>query len=172
MGCTLEVAGAGCWDRTLAPTVSEIMKSFDDRLNRPSRQTAGVPPFRNSFLPQFLHAALGLRLPFRRVFFRQRTYFRKIRVSQLCRRGSAYGFPVRPRPQTRNDQRDPRIRRRSLFRGVTRVALLQGLRSASQPAERRVPPLILHRAPLRVRARAYGAGSGATDPSGVSTDAS
>ena len=82
---TLEVQGTGCWDRTLAPVVSEIMKSFDDRLNRPSRQTAGVPPFRNSFLPQFLHAALGLRLSFRRVFFRQRTYFRKIRESQLCR---------------------------------------------------------------------------------------
>ena len=50
------------------------MKSFDDRLNRPSRQTAGVPPFRSSLLPQLLHAALGLRLSFRRVSFRQQTY--------------------------------------------------------------------------------------------------
>ena len=56
--------------------------------------------------------------------------------------------------------------------GDRAAPLQQGLRSASQPAERRVPPLILHRAPLRVRARAYEAGSGATDPSGVSTDAS
>ena len=31
----------------MVPTVSE-MKSFNDRLNRPSRQTAGVPPFRSS----------------------------------------------------------------------------------------------------------------------------
>ena len=65
--------GAGCWDQTMVPTVSET-KSFNDRLNRPSRQTAGVPPFRSSFLPQFLYVAFGLRLSFRRVSFRQQTY--------------------------------------------------------------------------------------------------
>ena len=64
---------AGCWDPTMVPTVSET-KSFNDRLNRLSRQTAGVPPFRSSFLPQFLYVAFGLRLSFRRVSFRQQTY--------------------------------------------------------------------------------------------------
>ena len=130
----------------MVPTVSET-KSFNDRLNRLSRQTAGVPPFRSSFLPQFLYVAFGLRLSFRRVSFRQQTYSGKHAYLNFADE-EVLRFPCSASSANEKRSKSPTNTPKITFPRGDTSCHPQGLRSASQPAERRVPPLILHKAPL------------------------
>ena len=161
---TLEVQGTGCWDRTLVPTVSE-MKSFNDRLNRPSRQTAGVPPFRSSCTQHWGFGSRSGASPSGSRLILENTRISTLPMRKYLRFPCSASSANEKRPKRTTNA--PKI---TFPRGDTSCLPTTGLRSASQPAERRIP-LSLSTEPSS-GARAYEAGSGATDPSGVSTDAS